>query len=197
MKTYGNLFNKTCSFENLHLAYLKARKSKRYRPYVLEFSYNLEENLLNLQKDLLNLTYQPGPYRQFIVCDSKKRLIKAPDFRDRVVHHALCNVIEPIFDKSFIFDNYACRKNKGVHRAIKKLEKFIKSLTTHLRERERERVGPAPEFIASNATFPNILKTLTIVFYPALLPRKSKTKKSFGWLIKLLKAIQPACPSAI
>jgi retron-type reverse transcriptase len=128
MKTYKKLFNKICSFENLHLAYLKARKAKRYRPYVLEFSRNLEENLLSLQRDLINLTYKPGPYREFIVCDSKKRQIKAPEFRDRIVHHALLNVIEPIFDKGFISDSYACRKNKGVHRAVKRLEYFLRSL---------------------------------------------------------------------
>jgi len=134
MKTHRNLFNKICSFENLHLAYLKARKAKRYRPYVLEFSRNLEENLLNIQRNLINLTYEPGPYREFIVCDSKKRQIKAPEFRDRIIHHALCNIIEPIFDKIFIFDSYACRKNKGIHRAVKRLEYFIKSLRTYLRE---------------------------------------------------------------
>lgn len=136
MKTHKQLFEEICSFQNLHLAYLKVRKSKRYRPYVLEFNFNLEANLLNLQRDLLSLTYQPGPYCQFIICDSKKRLIKAPDFRDRIVHHALCNIIEPVFDKVFIYDSYACRRGKGTHRAVKRLGKFIKSLTFSLRERE-------------------------------------------------------------
>lgn len=130
MKTYNNLFEKICSFENLYLAYLKARKCKRYRPEILKFSYNLEENLLRLQEELLNQTYRHGNYREFIVCDSKKRKIKAAPFRDRVVHHALCNVIEPIFDKGFIFDSYACRKEKGTHRAIKRLERFLKSISS-------------------------------------------------------------------
>ena len=135
MKTYKNLFDKICSFENLHLAYLKARKCKRYRDEILKFSWNLEENLLKLQKELMNQTYQHGGYREFIVSDSKKRKIKAALFRDRVVHHALCNVIEPIFDKGFIFDSYACRKEKGTHKSIKRLEQFIKSANTALRER--------------------------------------------------------------
>lgn len=127
MKTYNNLFKKICSFENLHLAYLKARKYKRYRNEILKFSYNLEENLLKLQEELLSQTYQHGDYREFIVSDSKKRKIKAAPFRDRVVHHALCNIIEPIFDKGFIYDSYACRKEKGTHKAIKRLEKFLQS----------------------------------------------------------------------
>ena len=127
MKTYKNLFNEICSFQNLHLAYLKARKCKRYRNEILRFSYNLEANLSDLQKELSNQTYQHGNYREFTVCDLKKRHIKAPSFRDRVVHHALCNVIEPIFDKGFIYSNFACRKERGTHKAIKRLEKFIKS----------------------------------------------------------------------
>lgn len=121
------MFNRICSFQNLHLAYLKARKCKRYRDEILKFSYNLEENLLKLQEELLSQTYRHGGYREFIVCDSKKRKIKAAPFRDRVVHHALCDIIEPIFDKGFIYDSYACREEKGTHRAIKRLESFLKS----------------------------------------------------------------------
>jgi len=130
MKTYNNLFNKVCSFQNLHLAYLKARKCKRYRNEILKFSYNLESNLSNLQKQLLDQTYKHGSYREFIIHDLKKRQIKAPCFRDRVVHHALCNVIEPIFDKGFIYSSFACRKEKGTHKAIKRLKRFIKSAET-------------------------------------------------------------------
>ncbi|MFH1233668.1 MAG: reverse transcriptase domain-containing protein [Patescibacteria group bacterium] len=127
MKTYKNLFEKFCSFENLHGAYSKARKCKRYRDYVLQFSYNLEENLFLLQEELINQTYHCGQYKEFIINDSKKRLIKAPTFRDRIVHHALCNIIEPIFEKSFIFDSYACRKEKGTHKAVLKLKGFLKN----------------------------------------------------------------------
>jgi len=94
MKTCKNLFDKICSFENLHLAYLKARKCKRYRSEILKFSYNLEENLLRLQQELLTQTYHHGSYKEFVVCDSKKRKIKAAPFKDRVVHHALCNITE-------------------------------------------------------------------------------------------------------
>ena len=133
-KTHENLFNKICSFENLHLAYLKARRCKRYKSEILEFGYNTEGNLLKLKEELLSQTYQHGGYREFIICDSKKREIKAAPFRDRVVHHALCNIIEPIFDKGFIYDSYACRKKKGTHKAIKRLERILK----RLRERERE-----------------------------------------------------------
>ena len=151
------MFNRICSFENLHLAYLKARKCKRYRGEILKFSYDLEKNLLEMQRELLSQTYRHGGYREFIVSDSKKRKIKAAPFRDRVVHHALCNVIEPIFNKGFIFDSYACRKEKGTHRAIKRLEKFIKSSSAvyereREREREREKIRSA-DFLSSMRCF--------------------------------------------
>lgn len=138
MKTYKNLFTKICSFENLYLAYLKARKYKRYKSYVLEFSFNLENNLLTLQRDLMDGTYRHNGYQKFIVYDSKKRIIKAPSFRDRVVHHALCNIIEPIFDRGFIYDSYACRRKKGTHRAVKRLGYFLQSLSAKLQKKAEE-----------------------------------------------------------
>lgn len=81
-----------------------------------------------LREKLLNNTYRYGGYREFVIADSKRRVIKAALFRDRVVYHAFGNVIEPIFKRSFIFDSYACRKGKVVHRVVKRLENFIKSL---------------------------------------------------------------------
>ncbi len=135
MKRYNNLYEKICSFENLYLAYLKARECKRYKSEILKFSYHLENNLLNLRKELLDQNYKHGSYRTFIVNDSKKRIIKAAPFRDRVVHHALCNLIEPIFDRGFIYDSYACRKNKGTHKTIKRLESFIRSISDHIKNK--------------------------------------------------------------
>ncbi len=130
MKTINNIFHQVSSFENIHLAYLKARKDKRYKKDVLIFSFDLEENLLKLRKELIYDQYLPGGYREFIVHDSKKRLIKAPLFKDRVIHHALCNIIEPIFDRSFIFDSYACRKGKGSHQAARRAQVFMRKSGT-------------------------------------------------------------------
>lgn len=130
MKTINNIFHQVSSFENIHLAYLKARKDKRYKKDVLKFSFDLEENLLKLRKELIYDQYLPGGYREFIVHDSKKRLIKAPLFKDRVIHHALCSIIEPIFDRSFIFDSYACRKGKGSHQAARRAQVFMRKSGT-------------------------------------------------------------------
>lgn len=126
VKTHKNLFEKLCSFENLFNAYLKARRRKKYKAAVLEFTYTLEENLIKIKEELEKRTYRHGSYTTFQVTDQKKRIVKAASFRDRIVHHALCNVIEPIFDKIFIYDSYACRKGKGIHFGANRLTKFLR-----------------------------------------------------------------------
>lgn len=123
----GNLpsmYEKLCSWDNLLLAYRKAAKGKRGHPNVAEFEYRLEENLLEIQRDLRDQAYQPGPYASFHIHEPKRRLISAAPFRDRVVHHALCNLIEPLFERSFIFDSYANRLAKGTHRALDRAQEF-------------------------------------------------------------------------
>ena len=152
------MFNEICSFQNLHLSYLKARKCKRYRNEILQFSYNLENNLLKLQDELTSENYQCGEYREFIVCDAKKRSIKSAPFRDRVVHHALCNIIGPIFENGFIYDSYACRKEKGTHKAIKRLEAFWQAIENSVGG------GLKENYFACNAMFLNTLTALTIKF---------------------------------
>jgi hypothetical protein len=132
-------FARIIEFENLHTAYRGARVCKRYRSSILKFGYQLEENLLALRWELTHKTYLHGGYREFVVTDSKKRTIKAAPFRDRVVHHAICNIIEPILDRGFIYDSYACRKGKGTHAAIVRLEHFIKSLRSRTREEGMQR----------------------------------------------------------
>lgn len=89
---------------------------------------NLEENLIHIQNQLVWKTYKTGRYRQFYIYEPKKRVIMALPFYDRVVHHALCNVIEPIFEICFIYDSYACRKGKGTHAAANRVTKFLRYL---------------------------------------------------------------------
>jgi len=126
MKTHKNLFGRICDLENLYKAYLKARKGKNDMAEVLEFTYYLEQKLINLQGQLIDGTYNMGKYRNFKVYEPKERLISALPFRDRVVHHAIHNLIEPIFDKIFICDTYACRKGKGTHKGVEKLQGLLR-----------------------------------------------------------------------
>ena len=126
MITHKNLFQKVVGLGNIYAAYLKARKGKRNKKEVLEFEYNLENNLLGIQNDLINGKYEVGKYYKFVIFEPKKRIIYALPFRDRIVQHAICNIIESIFEKIFIHDSYACRKNKGTHKGIERLRYFLR-----------------------------------------------------------------------
>jgi len=99
MKTYRNLYPQICAWENIELAYRRARKGKRARKPAAAFEFDRERNLTELQQELRQKSYHPGPYHSFVIHEPKRRLISAAPFRDRVVHHALCNVIEPIFER--------------------------------------------------------------------------------------------------
>jgi retron-type reverse transcriptase len=126
MKTFKHLYPLVTDFDNLRRAFKNAARGKRSRPDVAAFEYDLEENLLKLQEELRAQTYTPGPYYNFRIYDPKPRLISAAPFRDRVVHHALCNVIEPIFERRFIHDSYACRVGKGTHAALDRAQHFAR-----------------------------------------------------------------------
>src|SRR5689334_1324978 len=102
MKTYKHQFEQLCSFDNLWAAYAQARRGKRSRPDVAAFDYQLERNLFTLERELRDGSYTPGAYHHFYIREPKRRKISAAPFRDRVVHHALCNVIMPIFEVRFV-----------------------------------------------------------------------------------------------
>jgi len=127
MKTHRHLYPGLCDFENLYLAYRKARRGKRGKYTVAAFECRQEEELLTLQAELQSQTYTPGAYRSFYIHEPKSRLISAAPFRDRVVHHALCQTIEPIWERRFIYDSYANRLGKGTHRAIDRTQQFARN----------------------------------------------------------------------
>jgi retron-type reverse transcriptase len=126
MKSHKNLFERIVSFDNLLLAATKAQKCKRFKNEVLKFNFNLEKELLNLQEELIPGEYTPGQYRTFYVNDPKHRKISAAPYRDRVIHHAVCNIFAPLWDKAMIFDSYACREGKGTHKAICRFTEFAR-----------------------------------------------------------------------
>ncbi len=126
MKRKGNLWDKIISIENLYFASKKARKGKRFRENVSRFDYYLEQELTTLLKELKEGNYIPGKYKVFFLKEGKKRRISAAPYRDRVVHHCLMNILEPIFEKKLIYDTYANRKGKGTHKAVLKCQEFFK-----------------------------------------------------------------------
>jgi RNA-directed DNA polymerase len=127
MKRHGNLYSQIITFENLLAAAHQAQRQKRYREPVLAFNDQLERELLQLQRELQTQTYQPGGYRTFEIYEPKQRVISAAPYRDRVVHHALCNIIVPIFDRTFIATTYANRKGYGSHRALRQFTRYVRS----------------------------------------------------------------------
>lgn len=122
----GNVFEKIISLENLFLAWEEFQCGKRKKADVLKFEFDLEDNLFRFHEELKTKNYRHSDYTAFTVCDPKPRRIHKACVRDRVLHHAIFRVIYPIFDKGFIFDAYSCRNEKGPHRAVTRLEKFLK-----------------------------------------------------------------------
>lgn len=121
---YDHLFDRIANFQALHAAARRAVRGKRKKPGASAFFVNLETELLRLERELQSQTYRPGCYVTIEVHDPKHRIVSAAPFRDRVVHHALCAAIEPIFEHGFIANSYANRKGKGTHNAIAAYERY-------------------------------------------------------------------------
>lgn len=125
-KTYKNLFPQIIAFDNLLSAYYRARQGKKQTGEMRLFHFNLENNLWDLHDELQNNAYQPGAYRNFYIYEPKKRLVSAAPFRDRIVHHALCRITQPLFEKKFIYDSYANRVGKGSHKALDRANTWVR-----------------------------------------------------------------------
>lgn len=124
------MYDEICDLENLLNAYNLVCKGNRYKEAATRYSFFLESNLIKLHQDLMSNNFVPSSYNHFTIIDPKKRQIAAPAFQDRIVQHALVDKIEAIFDKTFITDAYACRKDKGTHFALKRLKKFLQASRT-------------------------------------------------------------------
>lgn len=122
------LYEEIYQFENLYRAAHACRKGKTKKLPTLRFFDNLEENLIHLQNQLIWNEYTPSGYTQFYVMEPKRRLIRAPRFIDRVAQRAVYNYIEPIFDKTYIHDSYACRRGKGTHSGADRAQAFIRQV---------------------------------------------------------------------
>jgi len=126
MKRYYNLWQQIVHFPNLLQAAQKAQRSKRAQPNVAHFNLDLEHNLFQILNELEHGTYRPGPYKSFHILEPKPRMISAAPYRDRVVHHALCNIIAPLLEKTMIADTYANRVGKGTHFAVERYDAYAR-----------------------------------------------------------------------
>ena len=120
------MYDRLCSWDNLLRAYRRAAKGKRGRANVAAFEHRLEDELVRLRAELLRETYRPRGYTSFWIHEPKRRLISAAAFRDRVVHHGLCNLIEPIFERSFVTGSYANHRGKGTHWALDGVQRLCR-----------------------------------------------------------------------
>jgi RNA-directed DNA polymerase len=133
MKRRGHLFETLCDYEHLCRAFLRAFRGSGKTAEACRFCFHLETELLLLRKEIEDGTYEPSPYRYFKIHDPKERVISVARFRDRVVHHALVGVLEPLFEPAFIHDSYATRKGKGSHKAVNRAQTFLKRYPFYLK----------------------------------------------------------------
>jgi len=129
----GIMFDDIAAWDNLLLAYQMAARGKRGNASAACFEHQLADRLIELQEHLRKQTYRPGAYCNFFIHEPKRRKISAAPFRDRVVHHALCHIIEPLFEKRFIAHSYANRSGKGTHRAVDQLQDWTQQYRYALR----------------------------------------------------------------
>lgn len=171
MKRKGNLYEQIYSLENLYLAEKNARKGKKYQKQIREFSKNRDNNILELHNALRNEEYKVSKYSVFTIFDKKERQIFVLPYKDRVIQHAILQIINPIFNKCFISQTYSCIKNKGIHKAYYRLKKYLK-------DKENTKYCL---FLDVKKYYPNINKTTLKQF----LRRKFKDRK----LLNLLDGI--------
>lgn len=126
MKRQNHIFDKITTLENLQLADDRARKGKKHQYGIQKFDRNREENLLQLQKMFIDKTYRTSDYDIFTIYEPKERKVyRLPYFPDRIAHHAIMNILEPIFLKVFTADTYSCIKGRGIHGAANNVKKAL------------------------------------------------------------------------
>lgn len=128
MKRVGNIYDQICAMDNLRKAYVNAKKNHKNSYGVKLFDKDVEANLLKLQEELVNGTYRTGEYYIFKVYEPKEREIYRLDFRHRVVHHAIMNILEPVWVSVFTRDTYSCVKKRGIHGCAKTLKRDLKDI---------------------------------------------------------------------
>jgi RNA-directed DNA polymerase len=190
MKTYKHLWTQLTNYRNLEAAYEKAKKRKTRNPSVQEFSERTSINLALLKHELKTKTYRPRPLQRFILCDPKTRVISKSHFRDRVIHHALVNVLLPIFEPRFIHDSYASRKGKGTHNAIKRFDQFTRQTTMNGKQQRQAKNKNDVTGYALKADIKHYFDTVDHDVLITILHKHIKDKDVL-WLVKIILEHHP------
>lgn len=187
MKTYKHLYETLCSFENLEDAYFKARKHKTLNPKVIEFDRHRKFHLFALQRELRAFTYAPQPMKKFVLRDPKTRIICVSEFRDRIVHHALVNILQPIFEPRFIRDSYASRRGKGNLAALNRFGAFMKKITNNGKPAPNARNANEVCGYAFKADIRHYFDSVSHEILIEIIKKRINDKGSL-WLIKIILA---------
>ncbi len=129
MKIYRNIFDQIISPENFFLAWDAFKNGKRNKSDVGQFEWRLEELIFKLHRNLRNKTYKHGHYKSFYIRDLKQRHIHKASVRDRILHHAIFNILNPIFEETFISTSFSCRVGKGTHKGVDALEAMLRKVS--------------------------------------------------------------------
>lgn len=178
-----SLFDSITSFGNLYAAYKAASRGRHSREDVLRHDLHAEKILFRLKWQLENGAWRHGPYRTFTVYDPKERLVSAAPFTDRIVHHAIHRVIEPIFDRAFIYDSYACRGGKGTHQAVLRLQHFLRSAA-----------GRFGQFYVLRVDIAKFFATIDHGILLALIAKKVYDRQTIGLLEEIIRSYAPGVP---
>ena len=181
-----DIFNIITNFESLYEAYRRARLGKQGKPKICEFDFYLEAELSKLEHELKSEQYQPSTYTHFKVHEPKLRQVSAPAFRDRVIHHSLVAQIEPLFDKQFIYDSYACRKNKGTHLGAKRVKKFLMAART--------KYGKDQPIYALQADIKQFFKSIDWDILLQLINKTITCPQTYDLIKKIITSYKPATP---
>ncbi|MDA1055623.1 MAG: reverse transcriptase/maturase family protein [Planctomycetota bacterium] len=203
MRRAANLFDQIADRDNLRIAFHKAARGRRGQAMVRQFAASLDRHIAAMSEAIRGGTFQVGRFQQFLIRDPKERVITAPCFDERVLHHAIMNVCEPVMDRWLIDDTFACRTGKGREAAIERAQHFTRNATWFLKLDVRKYFDSVPhaklmDFLERRFKDRRLLELLNriIAAYrgePGIgLPIGSLTSQHFanfylGWLDRFVK----------
>ena len=183
MRRAGNLFDRISEFENLRLAFHKAARGRRGQAVVRQFAASLDQRIATMSVAIAEGAFPIGRFQQFLIRDPKERVITAPCFDERVLHHAIMNICEPVMDRWLIDDTFACRTGKGRELAIQRAQYFARNAAWSLKLDVRRFFDSVPH------------ATLMM-----LLERRFKDRRLLELLTRIITAYRgelgSVCPSA-
>lgn len=185
MQVHRHLFGRIIAKENLFTAWEEFCKGKKERKDVQDFERKLEQNLFRLHRELVAGTYRHQPYSAFTICDPKQRRIHKATVRDRILHHAVFSVLNPIFEPTFIAHSFSCRKDKGTHRAVNFLDHLLRSVS---------RNGTWPCFVLKcdiHQFFASVDHDILL----GILGRRLKDEKTLGLLREIIESFTAKDPT--